>query len=308
MKAIELSKNYFYDIAYPIFKKEYPEIERIWAVGLVGEGSENFRLDDEISKDHDYGPAFCIWLKKEDKLKHGRKIEEILRKIPKKYRGFERVEEESAGKRTGLFSIEEFYYKYTSFESFPISDMDFLKIPESYLATATNGEVFFDNCKIFTKYRTYLKDFYPDDVLKKKLAAYLFQMGQAGQYNLKRSLDRKDMGGVFFSKSEFIEGLFGALFLLAQTYMPYYKLRYRRLKQLDYYPKELISDIDKFILTNDYNELINLSEKISIYIKDILRLRNMTNIDEAFLVIQAQEVQKSIKNPQIRNISLMKGN
>ncbi|NVF11524.1 DUF4037 domain-containing protein [Anaerococcus sp. AGMB00486] len=308
MKAIELSKNYFYDVAYPIFKKEYPQIEDIWATGLVGEGSENFRLDDEISKDHDYGPGFCIWLKEEDKIKHQRKIEEILKKIPKKYMGYERIETATSGKRTGLFSIEEFYYKYTSFRKFPIEDIDFLKIPESYLATATNGEVFFDNCKIFTRYRLYLKEFYPDDVLKKKLAAYLFQMGQAGQYNLKRSLDRKDIGGVFLSKSEFIEGLFGSLFLLAKVYMPYYKLRLRRLKQIDYYPKELMNDIEKFILSNDYKELIDLSEKLSIYIKEILKFRNMTRIDESFLLIQAQQVQKSIRNPQIRNISLMKGN
>lgn len=308
MKAIELSKEYFYDIAYPIFKKEYPQIEDIWAVGLVGEGSENFRLDDEISKDHDYGPGFCIWLKKEDKIIHERKIEEILNKLPKKFKGYERIETRGAGKRIGLFSIEEFYYKYTSFEKFPISDIDFLKIPESFLATATNGEVFFDNCKIFTKYRNYLKDFYPSDVLKKKLAAYLFQMGQAGQYNLKRSLDRNDIGGVFFSKNEFVDGLFGALFLFAKVYMPYYKLKFRRLESLNYYPKELFSDIKRFMLSSKKDELIDLSEKLSIYVKDILNFRNMTNSDETFLVIQAEQVQESIKNPQIRAMSLMKGN
>lgn len=308
MKAIELSKKYFYDIAYPIFKQEYPQIEDIWAVGLVGEGSECFGLDDEFSKDHDYGPSFCIWIKEERMKIHKEKIEEVLKKIPKTYRGYERIETKGIDKRVGLFSIEEFYYRYTSFKEFPISDMDFLKIPESFLATATNGEVFFDNCKIFTRYRTYLKKFYPDDVMKKKLAAYLFQMGQAGQYNLKRSLDRKDFSAVFFSKSEFLEGLFGALFLLIKEYMPYYKLRYRKLKKLGCYPQALLEDIKRFQMENDRLKLINLAENLSIYIKEILKIRHMTNSDENFLVEQAKEVQNSIISPRIRKIPLMKGN
>lgn len=308
MKGIELSKNYFYDIAYPVIKKDYPQILPLMAVGLVGEGSECFGLDDDISKDHDFGPGFLIWLKEEDKKIHGQNIERILSKIPKKYKGYQREKSSGADKRVGLFSIEEFYFKYTSFKKFPISDIDFLKIPESFLATATNGEVFFDNCKTFTKYRTYLKGFYPEDVLKKKLAAYLAQMAQAGQYNLKRSLQRSDISAVFFAKAEFIEALFGALFLLAKEYMPYYKLRYRYLKKLDYYPKELLKDIEEFEITNDKDKLLYLSEKLSLYIRDILNFRNMTKSKESFLIAQASEIQASIKNPRIRNIHLMKGN
>lgn len=308
MNGIDLSKKYFYDIAYPIFKKNCPEILDISSIGLVGEGSECFGLDDDISKDHDFGPGFCIWLRDDDVKIYKNKIESLLEKMPKEFLGFKRIDSKIVDKRVGLFSVEDFYEKYTSVRKFPINDIDFLKIPESFLATVTNGEIFLDNCKLFSDFRKYLLDFYPEDVLRKKLAAYLFQMAQAGQYNLKRSLDRSDISAAFFAKAEFMEALFGVLFLFAKVYMPYYKLRYKRLVQINYYPDELFEDIKKFTLSNDKKDLLYLSEKLSIYVKDILKYRSITRSNDDFLLNHAIDVQNSIKNPQIRAINLVKGN
>lgn len=308
MNGIDLSKKYFYDIAYPIFKKNCSEILDISSIGLVGEGSECFGLDDDISKDHDFGPGFCIWLSEDDVKIYKNRIESVLKKLPKEFFGYKRIDSQIADKRVGLFSVEDFYEKYTSVRKFPISDIDFLKIPESFLATVTNGEIFLDNCKLFSAYRKYLLDFYPEDVIRKKLAAYLFQMAQAGQYNLKRSLDRSDISATFFAKAEFMEALFGVLFLFAKVYMPYYKLRYKRLVQINYYPGQLFEDMNKFILENDKKDLLYLSEKLSIYVKDILKYRSITRSNDDFLLTHAIEVQDSIRNPQIRAINLVKGN
>lgn len=308
MKGLDLSRRYFYDVAYPVFKREYPEILNIWAVGLVGEGSECFNLDDKISQDHDFGPGFCIWLSEKDKYEHKENVSNILNSLNKEYLGYKRIDTYGIDKRIGLFSIEEFYQKYTSFREFPISDLDFLKIPETFLATCTNGEVFIDNLGKFTQYRDYLKNFYPEDVLKKKLAAYLAIMGQSGQYNLERSIRRGDSSAIFFSKAEYIDSLFGVLFLLAREYMPYYKLKYRKLEQLNYYPKQLLDDIKHLQSTNNNKELLGLVEKISLYIRDILNLRHYTISKDTFLINQAIEIQKSINNSKIKSIHLMKGN
>lgn len=307
MQGIEISKSYFKEVAYPLFKRSLPEVINIWAVGLVGEGSECFKLDDDISQDHDFGPGFCIWLKEKDYISYKDKVNEILTNLPKKYHGYERIISQGADKRVGLFSIEDFYLKYTSFKQFPISDFDFLRIPETFLATVTNGEVFEDNDGLFSKYRNYLLQFYPLDVRKKKLAANLAIMAQAGQYNLARSLKRNDISAVFSAKYEFIDALFRTLFLLAKTYMPYYKLRFRMLKKLNYYPLDLLTDIEKFELSNNDTELLYLAEKISLYIKEILNYRHITQTKEDFLITQAEEVQNSIVNDKIRNLHLMKG-
>ena len=133
-------------------------------------------------------------------------------------------------------------------------------------------------------------------------------MAQAGQYNLKRSLDRNDVSAVFFAKAEFMEALLGVLFLFAKVYMPYYKLRYKRLAQINYYPRDLFEDMNKFMESNHKKDLVYLSEKLSIYVKDILKYRSITKSNDDFLLAHAIEVQNSIINPQIKAINLVKGN
>jgi len=61
IKGLELSKRYFYDIVLPKFEKSLKDILPLCAFGLVGEGSECYGYDDELSKDHDFGPSVCIW-------------------------------------------------------------------------------------------------------------------------------------------------------------------------------------------------------------------------------------------------------
>ena len=66
MKGMELSRLYYEEVCKPAIEKEAGELTERTAVGLVGEGSECYGYDDEISRDHDFGPSCCFWLTKED--------------------------------------------------------------------------------------------------------------------------------------------------------------------------------------------------------------------------------------------------
>lgn len=64
MRGLELAERFYEEVGRPLLTEEYPfELPRI-AVGLVGEGSECFGFDDEVSRDHDWGPGFCICLQR----------------------------------------------------------------------------------------------------------------------------------------------------------------------------------------------------------------------------------------------------
>ena len=60
MKGLELSKKY-YDEYKDILFEEIGDLKSYLAFGLVGSGSECYGFDDEISKDHDFEPGFCIF-------------------------------------------------------------------------------------------------------------------------------------------------------------------------------------------------------------------------------------------------------
>lgn len=305
MQGLELSKKYFYNYALDKFKLA-PTIYPYLAFGLVGEGSECYGLDDELSQDHDFGVDFCVWLPAKY-WEYSFEVEKILNDLPREYFGF-RLLENTVNNRRGLWSIEGFYAKYTAQKQFPILLEDWLKIPEHFLSIATNGEVFLDNYGEFSKIRTYLLNYYPSDVLKKKLSAYLAIMAQSGQYNLERCLKRKDLFGFCLARAEFIDSLFGVLYLLCGKYRPYYKLTVSNLLSLNYYPQAFLDDILFIQLSNDYEEVLAKVEFICCYVIKILKQRYLIKTQSSFLMEIAMEIQGLIDDSKLKKMHLMRGN
>ncbi len=131
------------------------------AVGLVGESSECFGFDDELSRDHDWGPGFCLWLTDGDYADFGADLQERYDALPKRYAGFERrLEGPHAGKRTGVFEIKDFYRSFIRYDHVPAGLAEWRSLPETNLATATNGRVFADPLGEFTAFRGGLPAFW----------------------------------------------------------------------------------------------------------------------------------------------------
>ena len=172
MKGLELSGLYYEIYGKPMIEEKFSQYKREMAVGLVGEGSECFGFDDEYSTDHDFGPGFCIWLPRNLYMSIGEALQKAYNELPSSFMGYNSYEK-IVQRRVGVFDIESFYHKYTNCGAFPKNVVEWMKIPERFLATAVNGKVFFDERGEFTRAREVLKGFYPDDVLRKKLASRL---------------------------------------------------------------------------------------------------------------------------------------
>ena len=92
MKGIEISKAYFEEYGKPMLETDFSEALPYLCVGLVGSGSECFGFDDEVSRDHDFEPGFCIFIPGEDVLDRRTEflLERAYAKLPKEFMGLKR--------------------------------------------------------------------------------------------------------------------------------------------------------------------------------------------------------------------------
>ena len=223
MKGLNLARE-FYAACLPALRAEIPDIMDVAAAGLVGEGSECFGCDDAESRDHDFGPAFCLWLPRQILRAELPRIEAAFARLPREFQGFEsRLAPERRQGRVGPLPIEDFYAFFTGQEDVPATWQQWLAIPEHQLAACTNGQVFEDRGGEFTRRRDALRACYPRDVLLKKMAARCMIMAQAGQYNLPRSLKRNDSVAAMLATARFAEAALSFVFLCNRRYMPFYK-------------------------------------------------------------------------------------
>jgi len=301
IKGLELSKRYFYDIVLPEFEKSLKNILPLCAFGLVGEGSECYGYDDKISQDHDFGPSVCIWLKKNDYLKHKDKINEVLRVLPKTYLGFQELKESEWGSdRRGLLNVEDFCFKFLGSSKAPETIAEWQKIPETALATVTNGEVFLDNLGEFTKIRNELLNYYPEPMRQNKIATRLMNISQHGQYNYIRCLKRNDLVAANQCLYLFVDEVIHLVFLLNRRYKIFYKWSNRALLDLKILGKEIHKLLEDMVFAQNK---IPYVRKICKALADELRNQKLTNCESEFLGDLGVDIQKNIDDEFFKNYS-----
>lgn len=305
VKGLDLCRAYFNEVCYPLLEKEFSQFLPRMAAGLIGEGSECYGFDDEISRDHDFGPSFQIYIPKEDMPVYGERLKSRLETLPKTFQGFgARIESQYGDGRVGVFAIEDFYRKFIAAEGVPETLSHWRQIPENALSTVTNGEVFFDNYGKFTQIREELKKGYPEDVRLKKIAARLMKMAQSGQYNFPRCNKRKEYVAARLALSEFMSVSMSLVYLLNHAYRPYYKWVHRGLLDLPVLGKEAYDKMQRLSilsLEKDYREMEWLVEEFCVQCVEALKAQGLTTSSEAFLLAQGPEVLKRIKEPALRN-------
>ena len=233
MKGLELAREYYEQVGAPVLQARFGGLTSRIAVGLAGPGSECFGFDDEISRDHDWGPAFCMWLTSDDYRERGRELQQAYGELPPVFRGFG-PRRASPGEefRVGACAIVTYYATYTGLERPPDSHREWLSIPEASLATCTNGQVFADPLGEFSRWRAALLAYYPEDVRLKKIASRCFTIAQSGQYNLPRSLKRGEPFAALWFAAQFCMDMMSLVFLLNRRYAPFHKWMHRAVKDL----------------------------------------------------------------------------
>lgn len=295
ISGLELSKCYYETYGKAMLKEQFPEYADRVAAGLVGHGSECLGFDDMWSKDHDFGPGFCLWLTEEDYEKVGQKMQEAYEALPKAFMGYPaRNTSKRGGGRVGVLSIPEFYEEFTGNGAW--SEME-----DEKLAMAVNGEVFDDPLGEFSAIREQLQNGMPFAVWKRRLANAVALTAQAGQYNYGRCKKRNDIVAANLALDEFVREGMRTAYLLNRRYMPYYKWAWRGLENLERLSE--LKPLFEQVLSSE-GERESVVEEICARLLEELKRQNLTYGEETFLELHVERIleAKEEMNPIVEQI------
>ncbi|MGM9613754.1 MAG: DUF4037 domain-containing protein [Butyricicoccus sp.] len=302
MTGLELSRMYYE--RYGRAALEETGLAKRLAVGLAGEGSECFGFDDALSRDHDWGPAFCIWMEEEDFRRYGAQVQAVYDRLPGEMEEFQaRQDGPLSGGRVGVLCMQQWFARYTGCPEGPRTNAEWRRVPEAFLATATNGAVFADPAGHFTAVRERLRQFYPEDVRIKKIVARTAVMAQAGQYNYPRCVKRGDTVAAQLALAEFTRAALSMVYLLNRRYAPFYKWMHRGLRGLRGLPRA--AEQLEALSQASGADAVERIEGICLTVVGELRRQGLTGRTDAFLQAHCMEMMEHIEDPVLRRAHIM---
>ena len=301
----------FFQASLPALNEHIPDIMARSAAGLVGEGSECLGVDDHISRDHDWGAAFCLWIPDELLASERERIESAFALLPDSFEGHPvRMMPEARMGRVGPLPLRGFYRRFLGLDRLPAALQEWRTIPEYHLCTCTHGAVFMDSSGEFSAMREGLLRYYPEDIRRKKIAARCMVMAQAGQYNLARALQRGETVTAMLAAARFAEASLSMAFLLNRRFMPFYKWAPRLAQELPILGTATANILKKLAQTSwdDPDRAVpavNAIESLCSAVAEELRRQGLASEPGSWLWTLGPSVQRGVKDPDIRRLNVM---
>ncbi|MCE7741401.1 MAG: DUF4037 domain-containing protein [Candidatus Heimdallarchaeota archaeon] len=234
ISGIDLSERFFYEVVKSVIDTEFPELK--YGAALIGPGSEVMGLDDEISKDHDWGLKLYIFVEESryDSIKQT--MNDMFReRLPYDFLGHstnwvfnedktmrpELISEGEVNHRIKIYSVKSFLKEYLDIETLELSEKDWLLLPEQRLLEFTSGKIFFNTLGELTVARSKLQ-YFPDNVWKYKILSQWNRISQEIAF-VGRTRMLGDELGTRIETSRLVRMLIEMLFILKRRYIPYPK-------------------------------------------------------------------------------------
>lgn len=307
MRGLILAEEYYRTVGKKMITAKFAAYQDRIAAGLVGLGSECFGFDDALSRDHDWGPGFCLWMERDDFNRIGTSLQESYRSLPPLFMGFRRSTSDWGAGRIGVMEIGDFYASFTGLPHAPTRMDNWLTIPEANLAACTNGKVFNDPLGTFTAIRKQFLAHYPEDVRLKKIAAKCMAVAQSGQYNYKRCFTRKAYYPARQALLTFCENALALVFLLHRQYMPFYKWACEAAKRLPTPGPEIAAAVDE--LNRDGQSLFrqDIVDDICHALIESIQQQNLSDAKSSFLLDHGPRVHARIQNQKLKQLDIWWG-
>ena len=261
MEGMELSRRYFFELALPLLRTHLPQIADRCAAGLcaggldAGCGSEVHGYDDALSRDHNWGPRFFLFLNEEDYAAYAPTVRAVLeRGLPVEFEGYSIRATTAQATHFHVTTPRRNALAALGTRELPVTDAQWFAIPEAKLCEYSAGMVYHDPIGMVEPWKRRYA-IYPHNVRCKRLAGAFFMAHAAG--NALRCAQR----GEWTSCRAYLDAAVGAAqraaILLSGRYPPHVKWRARAFRDLPHLPEGWASAMERVALRLDPETLRN---------------------------------------------------
>ncbi|MBU1307062.1 MAG: DUF4037 domain-containing protein, partial [Alphaproteobacteria bacterium] len=234
MQGIELSRRFYQEIVRPWLDAAAPGLPH--AAALIGYGSELLGFDDEISRDHNWGPRVHIIVTREQFDAHARDLVTAFDGVAPMHFAGEPIGwrsrphppasgvEAAGSAQHGLefHTLEASLERHLAVRSLAdLPDVRWLSFAEQRLLAFTAGAVFHDDDGRLTQARARLA-YFPDDIWHYKIACQWRRIAEQQAFVGRAGMVGDDLGSRIIA-ARLAHDVMSMGFLLERRYAPYAK-------------------------------------------------------------------------------------
>jgi hypothetical protein len=226
LPGTELARLFHAEVVGPLLVRVLPRLR--YAAGRLGSGSDVLGLDDETSRDHDWGCRLTLLVDEPDRDMVSRVSELLERELPESFRGypvrFGVTWDRSCSHKVEVATVQGFAASRLGVDpAGGLSAPDWLILTGQSVLEVTAGPVFADQTSALAPVRAALS-WYPPDIERYVLAAGWRRLSQQMPF-VGRTADRGDELGSRLLSRQLAGDLMFLAFALSLRWAPYNKWR-----------------------------------------------------------------------------------
>jgi uncharacterized protein DUF4037 len=275
--GLAISREFIESTLLPLLKKSLPDDFNRLAIAIVGTGSEILGVDDEISRDHHWGPRANVMYLRSDADRLRNRLRKLFdEELPRTYGEY--AIHANIGNLTGVCcgAVEDFFLRFLGTDQLPARDLDWLAMCEVDLFHVTAGQVVYDGPGELTRRREALA-YYPPNIWRKRVADWcMYVTGRDAPYNIHRVSKRRDelTSTIYFGLC--VKRLMELCFAINRQYAPYTKWLNQTFRRLPVCAEQLAPLIDSAMAEPAWKERVLILIEANYVVADALAKLDLT--------------------------------
>ncbi|NKB70484.1 MAG: DUF4037 domain-containing protein [Candidatus Latescibacteria bacterium] len=302
MQGHQFCKALFDDIFLPVLQERFPDVLPRLSAGVIGSGSDVIGVDDELSRDHDWGPSKCrLLLPEKDLSEHGSAIAQALvAALPDEFLGIDI--NQLHPKTVNVNTIDAAYRDTCGLTHPPETIPEWGSTNENGLFFAASGFVLYDPSGSLKQRMTAFQNaYYPSDIWKWKIAGALWDIWHNADYNSCRRLAKRGDGvGLLIGQGEFVSEIITLFCLFNKQFPIFWKWKYWQFQRLSKWTDKIDPALRDLEAASDHATRGKIMEAMCQTVREILQEMGLLPDAEWRNFMGSRHILKQIESTEAR--------